>query len=99
MYICEQNEFRKLVHLELQFKRCEKVVRAECHYWQFIINQRILQIYLKQKMILIQKSRDSCQAMLEINESLKMLKDENARVIEEVKQKHQDELNAAEQSK
>lgn len=34
--------------------------------------------------------------MLEINESLKMLKEENTRVIEEVKQKHQDELDTAE---
>lgn len=50
-------------------------------------------------MILIQKSRDGCQAMLEINESLKMLKEENTRVMEDFKKKHQDELDAAQQAK
>ena len=56
----------------------------------------MLQICLKQKMILIQKSRDGCQAMLEINESLKMLKEENNRVIDEVKSRNQRELDSAE---
>jgi hypothetical protein len=77
MYICEQNEFRKLVHLQLEFKRVKEVHRAEYHFVSSTIYFNMLQMYLKQKMILIQKSRDGVQAMLEINESLKLLKEEN----------------------
>ncbi len=44
-------------------------------------------------MVLIQKNRDNCQAMLEINESLKMLKEENQRVIEDLRLKHSEEID------
>ena len=37
--------------------------------------------------------------MLEINESLKLLKDENQRVLEEMRSKHQVELQALETAK
>lgn len=50
-------------------------------------------------MILIQKNRESCQAMLEINQSLKVLKEENQRVIEEARQKHMEELEELERDK
>ena len=47
-------------------------------------------------MILVQKSRDNCQAMLEINENLKLLKEENQKVIEDIRLKHMQEVESLE---
>ena len=77
LYICEQNEFRHLVHLQLNFTRMKDENQAEFYGMQNLIKENICQNYLKQKMIMIQKNRESCQAMLEINQSLKVLKEEN----------------------
>ena len=73
--------------------------QAEFYGTQNLIKESICQNYLKQKMIMIQKNRESCQAMLEINQSLKVLKEENQRVIEEARQKHIEELEGLETTK
>lgn len=53
LHICEQNEFRHLVHLSLDFQQLTAEERAEYHHTQFIIGYNLFQMHLKQKMILI----------------------------------------------
>ena len=50
-------------------------------------------------MTLVQKCRDNCQAMLEINDNLKLLKDENQKVIEDFRVKHMQEVEELESAR
>lgn len=57
------------------------------------------QRYLRQKMILMQKNRESVQAMFEINQALRMLKAEHDNVVIEIKNGHQQEIDELNQMK
>lgn len=70
---------------------------SEFHHTQTEQFQQLLQTYSQQKTFLIQKNRDNLQNMQEIYENLKVLKEENVKVIQDLKSKHQEELDALKQ--
>ena len=67
--------------------------RAQYLQTEKLIRSQVGEIYLRQKVVLQQRRRESRQAMLEINENLKLLKDEHQRVIHDIKAAHLSELN------
>lgn len=71
-----------------QYLQTEKVIRS-----------LVAETYLRQKVVLLHKRRESCQAMLEINDNLKLLKADHQRVVHEIKASHAAELSDLRTSK
>ena len=91
-HICEQNEFRNLVHVTLPFVRASSDGQSLSHFSKMHAQEAMSQRLIKQKMILLQKNRDNIQAMYQINSSLKMLKSEHLRVVDDLSQRHSQEV-------
>jgi hypothetical protein len=81
LFICEQNEYKNLVHVILDFTLVDSAQQSYQHRQRLEIHGRMSQRYLRQKMILVQKNRENVQSMSEINQSLKLLQAEHANVI------------------
>lgn len=77
----------------MNLQRMSAAGRAQYLQTEKQIRSQVGEIFLKQKVVLLQKRRESCQAMLEINENLKLLKDEHQRVIHDIKATHLSEVN------
>ena len=92
LYICEQNEFKHLVHLTLDFCQVDFDGQSSLHFVQAQVYEAMCQHYAKQKMLMVQKSRDNCQSMLEINENLKMLKVENDNAVQQMTNTNKEEV-------
>ena len=52
LYICEQNEFKHLVHLWLDFTQVSAEQRSMTHMSSLAIKEKMCQRYMKQKMVL-----------------------------------------------
>ena len=80
------------MHLTLDFAQVEFDRQSSLHFVQAQVYEVMCQHYAKQKMLMVQKSRDNCQSMLEINENLKMLKVENDNAVQQMTNTNKEEV-------
>lgn len=62
--------------------------RAQYLHTDKLISSQVAELYMRQKVVLMQKHRDNMKAMLEINDILKSLKEDHQRVVHELRTSH-----------
>lgn len=67
LFVVEEKEFATLIHITLDFTKV--TYESQCQYYRLLFQSKdeMIQRYLKQKMILVQRNRECMLAMFEIN--------------------------------
>ena len=67
LFLCEQNEYKNMVHLTLDFLLVEPGQQSYQYRQRMEIYEKISQRFLRQKMILVQRNRENVLSMADIN--------------------------------